>query len=85
MRRVVRHGALVALLLLAAGPAGGIDLETLVMPGPVIQGHADVEEECTKCHQPFDRAGEKALCLECHEDVGADVQAASATPGASPW
>lgn len=77
-----------AVLLLAIGlgalPARGIDLETLVMPGPVIEGHADIEEQCTKCHQPFDRASEDALCLECHDDVGADLRAAKGFHGKAP-
>ncbi len=56
-----------------SGGALAADIETLVMPGPVIEGHADIEDECTSCHKPFDRSGEDALCLQCHEDVGADL------------
>jgi hypothetical protein len=48
-------------------------IETLVMPGDVIEGHADYEAECSSCHQAFKRAEQRALCLDCHEDVAADV------------
>jgi hypothetical protein len=63
--------ALTASWALEASGAG-VDLETLVMPGPVIEGHADVEADCSSCHRPFDRAAEDGLCLECHEEVAAD-------------
>lgn len=44
------------------------------MPGPVIQGHAKVEEDCRRCHVPFDRAAQNGLCLECHKETAADVR-----------
>ncbi len=48
-------------------------VEMLVMPGKVIQGHADIEPECKKCHQPFKKEAQKTLCMVCHEDVAKDV------------
>jgi len=48
-------------------------IETLVMPGKVIEGHAEVESECASCHQKFERGRQRTLCLECHEDVGKDI------------
>lgn len=68
----------------ASAPAGAAGLETLVMPGPVIQGHADVEDECTSCHRPFDRAAEDALCIACHEPVGLDLEAGEGFHGRAP-
>jgi len=47
-------------------------LETLVMPGDVITGHADIESECKSCHVAFDRDKQSELCMDCHEDVAAD-------------
>ncbi|MDH5501224.1 MAG: cytochrome C, partial [Gammaproteobacteria bacterium] len=49
-------------------------IETLVMPGKVIEGHADVETDCDSCHQKFERQRQRVLCLVCHEDVGADIE-----------
>lgn len=59
--------------LLAAWPATAATLESLVMPGPVIEGHADIEDDCRACHDPFDAAKQRGLCLECHEPVAADI------------
>ena len=49
------------------------EIETLVMPGRVITAHADLEPECSSCHKMFDKKGQKALCLDCHEDIASDV------------
>lgn len=49
------------------------DIETLVMPGEVIADHADIESECSSCHKMFDKEGQRPLCMDCHEDVAADV------------
>ena len=49
------------------------DIETLVMPGEVIAGHAELEPECSSCHKLFDKKGQTNLCMDCHEDVAADV------------
>ena len=55
-------------------PAWGADIKTLIMPGPVIEGHADIEEDCESCHRAFDGGAQTALCLDCHEEVAADVK-----------
>jgi hypothetical protein len=47
-------------------------LEQLVMPGPLVQGHAKYEGECGKCHEPFSRQSQTRLCLDCHKEVAAD-------------
>lgn len=67
-----------------AAPSRAVELETLVMPGPVIEGHADIEAECTKCHRPFDSSAEDGLCLGCHEDVGTDLRDGSGFHGKAP-
>jgi hypothetical protein len=50
------------------------NLESAVMPGPVIQGHADLEGTCQNCHIRFDRAAQPKLCLDCHKAVAVDVR-----------
>ena len=50
-------------------------IESLVMPGDVVSGHADIEENCKGCHKRFDRKAQRDLCLDCHEDVAGDEQA----------
>ncbi len=48
-------------------------IETLVMPGEVIEGHAEFEKDCDSCHKAFKRSEQRALCLDCHEDISADI------------
>ena len=47
--------------------------EQLVMPGPLIEGHADLESDCDNCHVSFERTAQDRLCLDCHEAVAKDV------------
>lgn len=49
-------------------------METALMPGKVIAGHADLEDNCQNCHVRFNKAGQNVLCLDCHKDVAKDVQ-----------
>jgi hypothetical protein len=58
-------------------------LETLVMPGKLIQGHAKYEQECSNCHQLFSKQSQSRLCLDCHEDVDADVRSEKGFHGRS--
>lgn len=71
----------VCLLVAFGGTAHAGSLETALMPGKVIQGHAKYEAECRKCHIPFEKAGQSRLCLDCHKDVAADVNARSGLHG----
>jgi len=48
-------------------------LETLVMPGEVIEGHAEIEADCDSCHASFARDKQRALCMDCHEKIAEDV------------
>ena len=64
--------------------ASAQDIETLVMPGNVIEGHAEIEAECSSCHVMFDKAGQRQLCMDCHEDVSADIAASLGYHGRHP-
>jgi hypothetical protein len=73
--------AFVLLLLVLSGlttgvglrQAGAESLESVLMPGKVIRGHAKTEEKCAGCHVRFDREGQNRLCRDCHKDVGQDM------------
>jgi hypothetical protein len=68
--------ALVAIALVAtAATAAAQNLETAIMPGRLIQGHAKLEADCGNCHVRMDRAAQPRLCMDCHKEVGADVRA----------
>ncbi len=71
-------------ILLLAAPSGSGELETLVMPGPLIQGHAEIESDCGSCHRPFAPDAESGLCIECHEDIGTDIGGQSGFHGRAP-
>ena len=58
----------------AAPEAGAVNLESLVMPGPVIEGHAKYENECRNCHTPFAKEAQRGLCLDCHDKVAGDIR-----------
>ena len=60
--------------MLMAAPALADNVETALMPGQVIEGHAKWEEDCTKCHKRFDKAAQNTLCQDCHKDVRKDVE-----------
>jgi len=68
--------AYLGLLLLAtwSAVAGAQSLEGVLMPGPVIRGHAKLEQDCASCHVKFDKSAQDRLCLDCHKPVARDVR-----------
>ncbi len=64
----------VGVLLHFPSPVQADNVETALMPGQVIDGHAKWEEDCTKCHKRFDKAAQPQLCLDCHKEVRKDVE-----------
>ncbi len=73
--------ATVTLTLLPICAARAASIEKLLMPGPVSQAHAKTEDRCEACHDKADRERQRALCLECHKDVAADLAAATGFHG----
>lgn len=65
---------LVAIGMCAAADlaAGQTIFEKLVMPGPLAKAHRKYEKSCNKCHTPFRRETQSALCLDCHDKVAKD-------------
>ena len=60
-----------AMMIMTDLQAAGI--ESLIMPGELIEGHAKYEDECTSCHRLFSKESQNRLCLDCHEDIDGDV------------
>ncbi|MEP7298493.1 MAG: cytochrome c3 family protein [Burkholderiales bacterium] len=58
----------------AASGARAQALESVLAPGKLIQAHAKLDEQCTKCHVKFDRNAQDGLCVDCHKDVGQDLR-----------
>jgi hypothetical protein len=65
---------LLGAFMLMSTPAWADSVETALMPGQVIEGHAKWEEDCTKCHKRFDKTAQNALCQDCHKDIRKDVE-----------
>lgn len=86
--RLARHlprylwGALY--MLLSALPVHAARLETLIMPGGVIAGHAKVESECSVCHARLDDTPQNTLCLECHKEIRKDLESKRGFHGRTP-
>ncbi|MDX2461409.1 MAG: cytochrome C [Gammaproteobacteria bacterium] len=59
--------------MLYASTANAGILESLVMPGPVAQGHAEFEANCEECHSAFKKERQNTLCLACHKEIAGDV------------
>jgi hypothetical protein len=74
LRKFLFIGIVTMLGILTSHNTAAQDIETLVMPGEVIIGHADLESECSSCHKLFDKEGQRQLCLDCHEEVAGDVE-----------
>jgi Cytochrome c7 and related cytochrome c len=67
----------IGLLIVWSGQIGaeeGFSFKTLLMPGSVIEGHAEFEKECGKCHETFQDVSQTTLCLDCHEEVADDIK-----------
>ncbi len=63
------------LLACFANNAAATSIETLVMPGPVIQDHAEFEENCSLCHTAFSKSLQRDRCLDCHDhqEIAEDI------------
>ncbi len=64
---------LLSLLVMSQSASAQNLFERLVMPGDLIEGHADLQKECSNCHTSFFRGAQVQLCLSCHKDVAEDI------------
>ncbi len=75
MAAPLSRALLLVLLALPLAPAArAASIEKLIMPGPVSNAHAKIESECSSCHDRTNRERQTAQCLECHEDIAADIR-----------
>ncbi len=76
--------AMTILIPATSVPVHGAGIETLLMPGEVIQGHAKLESECSSCHVRFRKGTQTQLCLDCHKPVNKDISTRSGYHGRLP-
>lgn len=75
MKRLLLIAALCCSATAAVAGESGLSLRQLLLsPGELTQGHAEFEDDCDKCHVSFDKANQTPLCMDCHEEIAADVQ-----------
>lgn len=67
---------LVIHLILSGFSAHAGKLDLLLMPGDLITGHAEFEEECEKCHETLKKQNQALRCLACHDhaDIAKDIK-----------
>jgi hypothetical protein len=61
-------------LLGGLGRARAASVETLLMPGKVVQDHAKWEADCASCHDRAHPERQTSLCLACHKEIAADLR-----------
>ena len=71
-------------LLVTTGQVFADAIETLIMPGEVINGHKKFEKECNRCHEKLSGTSQRGLCLDCHDKVEADIKGKKGFHGLSP-
>jgi hypothetical protein len=81
--RAIVLGAIGAVAMSSSARSQNI-FQSLVMPGPLISGHAKLEKECSSCHEPFSRQSQSSLCLVCHKDTAADRRGRKGFHGRQP-
>lgn len=84
LSRICWRATVLLLVVPSAALVHAASLESLVMPGPVTAAHAELEETCSNCHDPFDRDSQNTLCLDCHESVAEDVAGQTGFHGRHP-
>ena len=81
--RMLATGAAVVACYATSG-AYAFTWESLLMPGPVADSHAEIEDDCVICHIEDDTVTQDALCGACHVEVAADIEASTGFHGRSP-
>ena len=84
LRAILLGLAMLSALLLAMPARAQGSVESVLSPGPLIQGHAKLEGDCSNCHVRFDRKAQDTRCLACHKEVAADVRAKGGYHGRMP-
>jgi len=79
-----RYLSVTLLLLIAPAALHAFTLESLLMPGPVAESHAEYEDDCEQCHTETEEQNQNTLCVGCHIAIGTDVMAGEGLHGRHP-
>ena len=81
----IKRGLIMTSILIGfTSNAPAIDLESLILPGKLIQGHEELATDCDQCHASFAKDQQNNLCRDCHEDVSADIDSRAGFHGRFP-
>ena len=83
MNKLITLFLVTSLTLLTSLSVNAANVTGLLMPGPLVEGHAKFENDCKRCHQLFSEEPQRRLCLDCHKLVAADIQAKQGFHGKS--
>ena len=68
----MKRARIAALFILGMAPFSvgvAFTLKSLIMPGRVIEAHADIEDDCDSCHERTEGESQSDLCFACHTAV----------------
>jgi hypothetical protein len=76
------YGLLALALLLLYGSLAYWQRESMLSPGHLLEGHAEIHAACFRCHSPF-RGVESVRCVTCHalEEIGVRTVSGAPLPG----
>lgn len=60
--------------VLLSSTATGDIIESLMMPGKLIEGHKKYENDCNNCHEKFSKKKQSRLCRECHKRIDKEIK-----------
>jgi hypothetical protein len=83
----MKHARIAALFLLGTAPLSvgvAFTLKSLIMPGRVIEAHADIEDDCDSCHERTEGENQSDLCFVCHTPIRDDVASRTGFHGRNP-
>ena len=75
-----------SLLMMLVTTVNADSFKSLLMPGKVIQGHEEYEEQCDNCHDTSNKDRQGQLCINCHahENIADDLSNKSGFHGRLP-
>ncbi len=67
MQKIIYFGGLCLLLILTSFSVQAGFFDKMIMPGKLIEGHAEYENKCESCHLDFEKSKQVTLCINCHD------------------
>jgi hypothetical protein len=81
MTRIIKSLLWALCLILLASHVYSGPLESLMMPGKLIDGHKKYENDCENCHESFSKKKQTRLCRKCHEEIDKEISIQSGFHG----